>query len=266
MSCSLWETSSTRLRDAFYLCCVLITCRLLLTWVKMLFTLVYDALNAIWLLKCPVSVASGMVWTWWDLWFALLKRRYLSAVLFPAAHWREQKYTAHCHSECAFECSKHHIFTLLSAWSDDTNAILYGSVITVLFFIGTRSIIYHWQSSCGLMMHNSVGVVWHAAPAEGIWKVIRAINPKFFFFAVVCHDALQQPVVMMLPACSAPSPSLSLSLFVSHQKNNKTCLSCQLIRWNLIARPQSSKWATVLKSFFPITSTLSASSWVMGCR
>lgn len=115
-------------------------------------------------------------------------------------------------------------------------------VITALFFIGTRSIIYHWQSSRGLMMHNSVGVVWHTAPAEGIWKVIRAINPKFF--AVVCHDALQQPVVMTVPACSAPLP-----LPVSHQKNNTTCLSCQLIRWNLIAKPQSSKRAAVLKSF-----------------
>lgn len=90
-------------------------------------------------------------------------------------------------------------------------------------------------------MHNSVGVVWHTAPAEGIWKVIRAINPKFF--AVVCHDALQQPVVMTVPACS---PSFLLS--VSHQKNNTTCLSCQLIRRYLIAQPQSSKQATVLKS------------------
>lgn len=30
------------------------------------------------------------------------------------------------------------------------------------------------------MMHNSVGVVWRTAPAEGIWKVIAAINPQFF--------------------------------------------------------------------------------------
>lgn len=57
---------------------------------------------------------------------------------------------------------------------------LYGLVITALFFIGMQSIIYHWQCSRGLMMHNSVGVVWRAAPAEGIWKVIRAINPNFF--------------------------------------------------------------------------------------
>lgn len=85
-------------------------------------------------------------------------------------------------------------------------------------------------------MHNSVGVVWRTAPAEGIWKVIRVINPKFF---TVCHDALQQPVVMTVPA---------LSLSVSRQKNNTTCLSCQLIRWNLIVQPQISKRETVLKS------------------
>lgn len=121
-----------------------------------------------------------------------------------------------------------------SAWSDDTNTILYGLVIATLFFIGRQSIIYHWQCSWGLMMHNSVGVVWHTAPAEGIWKVIRAINPKFF--SVVCHDALQQPVVMTVPACSLPLP-----LSVSRQKNNTTCLSCQLIRWNLIAQPQKFK-------------------------
>lgn len=150
-----------------------------------------------------------------DLWFARCKCCYLLRVLSLTAGWRKQKYTAYRHCQCAFESLKHRIFTLLSAWSDDTNTILYGLVITALFFIGTQSIIYHWQCSWGLMMHNSVGVVWHTAPAEGIWKVIRAINPKFF--SVVCHDALQQPVVMTVPVCSCPLP-----LSVSSQKNNTT--------------------------------------------
>lgn len=80
------------------------------------------------------------------------------------------------------------------------DAILYGLVITALFFIGPHGVIYHWLCSWGLMMHNSVGVAWRMAPAEGIWKVIWAINPKFF--TVVCHDALRQLVVMTVPACS----------------------------------------------------------------
>lgn len=155
----------------------------------------------------------------------------------------EQKYTAHCHCECAFESLKHRIFALLSAWSDDTNTILYGLVITALFFIGTRSIIYHWQCSWGLMMHNSVGVVWHTAPAEGIWKVIRAINPKFFR---PCLSRCTAAASSYDGSSLSPPPLLPLS--VSRQKNNTTCLSCQLIRWNLIAQPQSSKRATVLES------------------
>lgn len=157
-----------------------------------------------------------------------------------------QKYKAHCHCECAFESLKHRILTLLSAWSDDKKAILYGLVITALFFIGTHSIIYHWKCSWGLMMHNSVGVVWHTAPAEGIWKVITAINPKFFRCCLSrCTAAASSYDGSSLPS-SPPPPSLPLP--VSRQKNNTTCLSCQKIRWNLIAQPQSSKRATVVKS------------------
>lgn len=189
-----------------------------------------------------LSVCSALQAVWHrykDLWFTRLKCCYLLGVLFPnSSYRREQEYTAHCHYECAFESLKHRIFTLLSAWSDDTNTILYGLVITALFFIGTRSIIYHWQCSWGLMMHNSVRVVWRAAPAEGIWKVIRAINPKFFRRCLSrCTAAASS-----YDGSSLFPPHTSLSLLsVSRQKNNTTCLSCQLIRWNLIAQPRKFK-------------------------
>lgn len=139
-------------------------------------------------------------------------RRYLSLSCFCSSSQRgEQKYTARCHHEGAFESLKHRIFTLLSARGDDTNTILYGFVITALFFIGTPGIIYHWQRSWRLMMHNSVRAVWRTAPAEGIWKVIRAINTKFS--TVVCHDALRQPAVMtVLTLTHPPAPSASLCL------------------------------------------------------
>lgn len=121
---------------------------------------------------------------------------------------------------------------IIICWQRWYKYLLYGLVITALFFLGTQSVIYLWQLSWGLMMHNSVGVVWRAAPVGGIWKVIRAINPKFF--SVVCHEAVLQPVVMMPPACSFP-PCVSL-----HQ-NNMTCLKYELIMWSLIAQSSSSK-------------------------
>lgn len=109
---------------------------------------------------------------------------------------------------------------IIICWQRWYKYLLYGLVITALFFLGTQSVIYHWQRSWGVMMHNSVGVVWRAAPVGGIWKVIRAINPEFS--SVVCHEAVLQPVVMMPPACSLP-------LFISLHKKNMTCLKCDLI-------------------------------------
>ena len=170
---------------------------------------------------------------------------FIGSSLSNSSYRREREYTAHCHYECAFESLKHRIFTLLSARSDDTNTILYGLVITALFFIGTWSIIYHWQCSWGLMMHNSVRVVWRAAPAEGIWKVIRAINPKFFRRCLSrCTAAASSYDGSSLspPKHTHTQPPAPLSLLsVSRQKNNTTCLSCQLIRWNLIAQPRKFK-------------------------
>lgn len=92
------------------------------------------------------------------------------------------------------------------------------------------------------MMHNSVGVVWHTAPAEGIWKVIRAINPKFFrrCLSRCTAAASSYDGSSLSPPPSTPPPPLLL-LSVSRQKNNTTCLSCQLIRWNLIAQPPKFK-------------------------
>lgn len=57
--------------------------------------------------------------------------------------------------------------------------------------------------------------------------------------------------------------SSSPSVCVSRLKNNTTCLSCQLIRWNLIAQPQSSKRATVLKSspYYVDSCLLPAGGW-----
>lgn len=107
-------------------------------------------------------------------------------------------------------------------------------------------------------MHNSVGVVWHTAPTEGIWKVIRAINPKFF--SVVCHDALQQPVVMTVPACSLP-------LSASSQKNNTTSffkLPVDKVEFERTTSEVQS--GQQFLNLILITLTLPASSWMIGCR
>lgn len=87
------------------------------------------------------------------------------------------------------------------------------------------------------MMHNSVGVVWHTAPAEGIWKVITAINPEFFR-----RRGLQQPV-MTVPASLQTHTHLNTYYRLPLKKNNRACFT----GLNSIAQAQSSKRATVLK-------------------
>lgn len=101
-------------------------------------------------------------------------------------------------------------------------------------------------------MHNSVGVVWHTAPAEGIWKVITAINPEFFR-----RRGLQQPV-MTVPA--SLQTHTHLNTYYRLQKNNRACFS----GLNSIAQAQSSKRTAALKLsiYYVDCLPLSLDDWV----
>lgn len=61
----------------------------------------------------------------------------------------KQKYNTHCHRVC-FQSYKHCDRPLSSTGSDDKKAILYGLVITALFFIRAHNIIYHWEVLPGI--------------------------------------------------------------------------------------------------------------------
>lgn len=51
---------------------------------------------------------------------------------------------------CAFQSLKHCDRLLSSPGSDDKKTILYGLVVTALFFIRAHSIIYHWEVLLGI--------------------------------------------------------------------------------------------------------------------
>lgn len=102
------------------------------------------------------------------------------------------------------------IFTLLSAWRDHMNTILYGLVITALFFMAMRSVIYRRQCSCGLMMHGSLC----QSDMEGYRGNKSLVLPRLFVTILHSHAAL------------VSFPPLLLS--VNCQGNYMTCLSCNL--------------------------------------
>lgn len=90
------------------------------------------------------------------------------------------------------------------------NTILYGLVITALFFMAMRSVIYRRQCSCGLMMHGSLC----RTDMEGYRSNKSLVFRRLFVTILHSHAAL------------VSFPPLLLS--VNCQGNYMTCLSGNL--------------------------------------